>query len=301
MTAEPKNLLLILSNEHAAQYAGCYGHPIVKTPVLDRLAARGTRFSNAYTNCPICMPARAAFATGLYPHQTGYWCNASPYTGTPRSWGHRLQAAGIPVISIGKLHYRDDELNAGFDEQRMPMHAVQGVGDLLGAIRRKSPLPERKKSHLVADEIGPGESAYTRYDRDIVAETIAWITDEAPRTRSPWVLYVGLVAPHFPLIAPQRFFNLYPPDQMPLPKACRPEDWPRHPWFDEFRKSYTTDRFFDDEKRRLATASYFGLCSFLNDNIGQILNALETTGVCSDTRVVYLSDHGDNLGVRGLW
>jgi choline-sulfatase len=297
----PANLVIVQSDEHAAQYTGCHGHKVVRTPNMDRLAAQGTRFANAYTNCPICMPARATFATGRYPHQTGFWCNASPYDGRPPSWGHRLQAAGRPVVSIGKLHYRNQELDTGFHEQRMPMHAVAGLGDLLGAIRQEGPLPPRKKSHVVADEIGPGESSYTQYDRAIAKEAVAWLENEAAAKSEPWLLYVGFVAPHFPLIAPPEFYDLYPVDEMPLPKACRPEDWPRHPWFDEFRKAYITDRFFDDDKRRIATAAYYGLCSFMDHHLGLLMDTLERTGLSRSTRVVYFSDHGDNLGVRGLW
>ncbi|MEE8495166.1 MAG: 1,2-phenylacetyl-CoA epoxidase subunit PaaC [Xanthomonadales bacterium] len=84
----PTNLLVIMSDQHSRQVLGCYGHPLVKTPHLDRLAARGTRFSDAYTNSPICVPARAAFATGRYPHQIRHWDNAHPYHGGVPSWGH---------------------------------------------------------------------------------------------------------------------------------------------------------------------------------------------------------------------
>jgi choline-sulfatase len=297
----PANLVIVCSDEHAAQYTGCHGHPIVRTPNINRLAAMGTRYANAYSTSPICMPARAAFATGRYPHQTGYWCNASPYAGTPPSWAHRLQQAGRPVLSIGKLHYRDEEVSSGFDEQRLAMHAVAGIGDLQGAMREQRPLPPRRKSRVVADEIGAGESSYTSYDRAITKEAVSWLENEAAGIDAPWVLQVGLVAPHFPLIAPDDFFAMYPPETMKLPKACRPEDWPRHPWLDGFREAYITDTFFDDEKRRIATAAYFGLCSFVDHNLGLIMQALERSGLAGDTRLVYLSDHGDNLGVRGLW
>ena len=87
---------------------------------------RGVRFSNAYTPSPICVPARAAFATGMRVHQTRHWDNAMPYTGDPRGWGHVLQRQGIRVESIGKLHYRAEEDPAGFDVEHLPMHVVGG-------------------------------------------------------------------------------------------------------------------------------------------------------------------------------
>ena len=101
---QPSNLLFILSDQHNRDTLGCYGHPTIQTPNLDALAGRGVRFDAAYTNCPICVPARASLATGRYVHEIGYWDNAFPYDGRVRGWGHRLQAAGHRVDSIGKLH-----------------------------------------------------------------------------------------------------------------------------------------------------------------------------------------------------
>ena len=127
------NLLVIMSDEHQALAMGCAGHPFVQTPNLDRLAARGTRFTNAYTPSPICVPARAAFATGRYPHEIRHWDNAMPYTGSVPGWGHALQAAGVPVESIGKLHYRDVADEDGFDRKHVPMMVADGVGMVLGS------------------------------------------------------------------------------------------------------------------------------------------------------------------------
>lgn len=299
MSPTPQNMLVIVSDEQAAQYLGCSGHPIVKTPNLDKLAARGTRFTSAYTNCPICVPARASLATGRYVHELGTWDNAIAYEGRQATWAHRLTSSGKRAVSIGKLHYRDDTVLGGFDETIIPMHIIDGLGDLLGAVR--DPLPVRHKTKSLSEELGPGESSYTRYDRAITKAAIQWLSETAPKLEQPWTLYVGLVAPHFPLIAPEEFFAMYPPEKMPLPKAYKPEDWPKHAWFEAIRKCFIWNDFFDDDKRRLATASYFALCSFLDDNIGKILAALEGAGFGGNTRIVYSSDHGDNLGVRGLW
>ena len=115
------NILILISDEHRKDAMGCAGHPIVQTPKLDALAARGAHFTNAYTPSPICVPARAAFATGRHVHDIGYWDNAMPYTGLPESWGHVLQRAGVQCESIGKLHYRDPGDDVGFDAMHIPM------------------------------------------------------------------------------------------------------------------------------------------------------------------------------------
>ncbi len=135
--AKVPNLLVILSDQHQSRAMSCAGHPVAQTPNLDDLAARGTRFTNAYTPSPICVPARAAFATGRYCHDTHNWDNAMPYTGEPRGWGHALQEKGVRVESIGKLHYRAIEDQTGFDVQHIPMHVHEGVGMVWGSIRKE--------------------------------------------------------------------------------------------------------------------------------------------------------------------
>ncbi|MES2183467.1 MAG: sulfatase-like hydrolase/transferase [Pseudomonadota bacterium] len=299
---KPQNLLFILSDEHNKKALGSYGHPIVKTPHLDRLAARGTRFTSAYTNCPICVPARAALATGRYVHQTGCWDNAIAYEGQPPSWGHRLMAQGHHAVSIGKLHYtRSDPQTNGFDEEILPLHIVNGTGDLLGLIRQE--LPVRKGAALLGPEAGPGESEYAGYDRSIRDATVQWLKQQAHRQGDkPWALYVGFVSPHFPLITPQKFFDMYPAADMPMPSQYAQEERPTHPFIQSMRASQIYDQgFTGPDMVRRAIAAYFGLVSFMDDNVGQILDALKEAGLEDSTRVVYSSDHGDNLGARGLW
>ena len=299
MTITPANLLFIMSDEHQTGAMGCAGHPIARTPNLDRLASEGTRFEAAYTASPICVPARAAFATGRPAHETGYWCNAHPYDGRVKGWGHRLRETGHPVLSIGKLHYRDEADPTGFDTQVHPMHVVDGVGDVMGAVRDQ--LPVRHRTKALSEKIGPGDSTYIQYDRQITEAAQGWLTEEAPKLNPPWVLFVSLVCPHFPLIAPPEFYTMYPPEEMPAPRDRPDEGVARHPWIEALAGCQIYDRFFTEETRRIAIASYYGLCSFLDDNVGKVLAALDGAGLSESTRVIYTSDHGDNLGARGLW
>ena len=137
LSNRPSNLLVIMSDEHQARISGCYGHPVIRTPNIDALAARGTRFKTAYTNSPVCIPARANFATGRYLHQIGFWDNADPYDGTVETWHHVLRAAGHRVDSIGKLHFRGlPGEDYGFCQEHVPMHVIEGKGDLMGLVRR---------------------------------------------------------------------------------------------------------------------------------------------------------------------
>ncbi|MBI3832539.1 MAG: sulfatase-like hydrolase/transferase [Planctomycetes bacterium] len=298
---KPSNLLIIMSDEHNPKIMGAEGHPLVQTPNLDGLAARGTRFTSAYTPCPVCVPARAAFATGKYLHQIGYWDNADAYEGSVPSWHHRVREAGHRVDSIGKLHFRGREGDdCGFSREIVPMNILEGKGDLLGLIR--DDLPERGMAWKIAKLAGPGESPYTAYDREIVTRAQIWLREEAPKhTEKPWVLFVSFVSPHFPLIAPAEFYYRYPLERMPIPKCYAPGERPGHPYLRDYAGSFNYDKYFDAEKLRKAVAAYFGLCSFVDDNVGKILRTVDACGLNENTRVIYTSDHGDNLGARGLW
>src|ERR1700747_3505584 len=126
----PANLVVIMSDEHHPGAMGAASNPFVRTPHLDGLAARGTRFAAAYCNSPICVPSRASFATGRYVHELGCWDNAMAYDGSVPGWGHALQRTGHRVEAIGKLHYRNADDPTGFDRQYDPLDFYAGHGEV---------------------------------------------------------------------------------------------------------------------------------------------------------------------------
>ncbi len=293
------NVLVVMSDQHNPKAIACAGDPIVATPNMDALAARGTRFTAAYTNSPICVPARASWATGRYVHDIGFWDNAMAYDGQPPGWGHALQSAGVRVESIGKLHYRDAEAPTGFDRQTDPMHIMGGIGQVWGSVR--DPLPRKEGAPFLVTLSGGGETDYTRYDRSSTEAACTWLA-EASRGREPWVLHVGLVAPHHPYVAPEEFYARYDPAAMPRAKLHPLDGHERHPWVAQYGEMLPgLDWQNTDEQRGQCTAAYYGLVSFLDDNLGRVLDALAHSGVADDTVVVYTSDHGDTMGTRGLW
>jgi choline-sulfatase len=298
---KPKNLLVIMSDEHSRKILGCYGDPIVQTPNLDALAQRGTRFTDAYTSSPICVPARASFAVGKYVHQIGFWDNADPYDGSATSWHHILRERGHNVTSIGKLHFRSTDEDNGFSEEILPMHVVDKKGDLIGLLR--DPIAARGHAKKLAATAGPGESTYTTYDRAIAAQAQIWLREKAKQHKDkPWVLFVSFVAPHFPLTAPPEHYYRYADQKLPLPKLHQRPGAHSHPYVRDYASCIDYGAYFEDDQHiHRALASYYGLCSFLDEQIGKVLGALSDAGLESDTRVVYTSDHGDNLGARGLW
>lgn len=298
----PHNLIIIMSDEHNARFLGCRCHPIVQTPNIDRLAAGGMSFTSAYTTSPVCVPARASFATGRYVHDIGFWDNAMPFDGSLPSWHSRLRDGGHRVVSIGKLHFRSSEDDNGFSEEQVGMHVVEGVGDLLGLIRDED-MPKRKGAYKMARMAGPGESVYTTYDRDITARAQIWLREEARSyADKPWVLFVSLVCPHFPLTAPPEHFYRYYDQDLPPPKGYNDRHAPQHPYIEDYRGSFAYDEFFETpDMVKRAQAGYIGLCSFMDENVGKILQAVDDGGWADSTRILYTSDHGDNVGARGLW
>ena len=301
MAGAARNVLILCSDEHARSAAGCYGHPVVQTPTLDKLAAQGTRFTRAYTPSPICVPARASLATGLHVHEHRCWSSAEPYHGQIESWMHRLRDSGQSVVSIGKLHFRSAEDDNGFSEEILPMHVTNGgMGWPQGLLR--NPLPAFDSVSELAAETGPGESDYTGYDRKVTAEACRWLRRKSSAgAKAPWSLFVSFVSPHYPLTAPQPFFDLYESCDICMPFQRENEARKQHPVLREMSEFWDYDSHFDPASRQLARRCYYGLCSFLDDNIRQVLEALEDSGQARDTLIFYLSDHGEMLGNHGFW
>ncbi len=224
-----------------------------------------------------------------------------PYTGNPRGWGHALQDKGVRVESIGKLHYRDIGDDVGFDVQHIPMHVHEGVGMVWASIRKEDERLYHKEVRMMGDYVGPGDSSYTRYDRAVTERTCDWLTDAAA-DQEPWCLYVGLVAPHHPLVAPQAFYDLYPLDSLPPDKLHLRDGYKQHPWIEKLAFAMVgEDGWKDEHERRQAIAAYYGLTSYMDHNVGRIVQALRSSGQFEGTTIIYSSDHGENLGVRGLW
>jgi choline-sulfatase len=296
---KPLNILYIMSDQHQGKASGCYGHPFVRTPNIDALAARGTRFTAAYSNSPICVPARAVIATGQHVFETGHWDNAHPYEGRTKSWHHLLREHGRPATSIGKLHFRNETDDTGFGKQIIPMHVVGGAGDLRSCIKR--PMTRPMLSSKTVTDIGPGASPYLQYDHDIAERTCDWLRARASdKGAGPFTVFVSFVCPHPPYIAPREFYDLYPTSDMPMPKLSDP-DAVTHPWIQKMERNRNYNDFVTQESRRVILASYYGCVTYLDRNIGQVLDCLDECGLRDETLVIYTSDHGDNLGARRLY
>ncbi len=291
------NFLFILSDEHQKNTLGCYGNEKVITPHLDALADRGTLFSRAYTTCPICVPARASLATGKYVHEIGNWDNAFPYNGSERTWHHELRDNGHTVDLIGKLHFRSQEDDNGFSQEHQPLHVVDGIGDPFGAIRWNPKVRHRRQGIISA---GADDSTYQQYDVLNADKAIEWLEEHA-NDEKPWALFLSFVCPHPPYKSRPEYFDKYNSEDLPLPPQWKEGDWPQHPAYKWFRRFFDADEPFTEKEIRNCIHAYYGLVTFLDEQIGRVLSKLESLGLVDTTRILYSSDHGEGLGARGLF
>ena len=292
----PPNLLIIMSDEHAPMFSGPYGHPLVQTPNLDRLAENGITFTNAYCNSPLCMPSRMSFMTGKYIHHIGTWDNATPLASDEITWAHLLRNAGYDVVLAGKQHFGGMEQLHGFRAQlARDLHAERqhALTDW------ENGTPPAKHPWQGLAQAGPGTTE--EIEVDDLAETAAleYLRDTA-RKEQPWALNVSFIAPHFPLVVPQRFWHLYPLAEIDMPHIPEGHLENQHPVYQRMRRMFGCIDFPEELVRR-GRAGYYGLITYLDEKIGRLLTALEETGQAENTVVIYTSDHGEMNGEHGMW
>ena len=290
------NFLIIMSDEHAPMYSSVYGHPIVQTPNMERLAAGGATFDAAYCNSPLCMPSRMSFMTGRLINKIGAWDNVTPLRSDQVTWAHRLRAQGYDLALSGKQHFGGADQLHGFDKQlARDLHAENYHAIHLwdaGIVPAEQPWQE-------VFQAGPGHTKEIEVDDLAGDQALEYLRDPARRDR-PWALNVSFIAPHFPLIAPQRFWDMYPLAEMDLPVIPDGDLENLHPVPQGLRMMLGFPRFPDAIVRQ-ARAGYYALISYLDEKIGELVDTLQATGQYENTVIMHSSDHGDMNGEHGMW
>jgi iduronate 2-sulfatase len=292
------NVLLIASDDLNASLA-CYGHPQVKTPRLDELANRGVRFERAYCQYPLCNPSRASFLTGLRPDQTGVLENQTHFRQRVPdvvTLPQLFMNNGYFVARVGKLyHYGVPGQigTSGFDDPPSWQQVVNPRG------RDKD--DEDKVFTLTPGQYG-GTPSWLAADGEDDEQTDAKGAAAAIKLLEehkdePFFLAVGFFRPHTPYVAPKKYFELYPRDELKLPeqKEGDRDDIPP--------AAVSHARHHLDEKlTREATQAYLASITFMDQQVGKLLDALDRLNLRDNTVVVFLSDHGYHVGEHGgLW
>ncbi|MCC2686464.1 MAG: hypothetical protein K0R75_3363 [Paenibacillaceae bacterium] len=310
------NILFLMDDQHRFDYLGCMGAGFVRTPNIDSLAERGTLFTHCFTNSPLCVPSRVSLASGLLPSRLGALDNGVYLPPNITTFYQRLRDNGYRVGCVGKLDLgKPDPYNGrygdrpcayqwGFthpEECEGKMHAGQSatpIGPYSHYLQERGLLGDfhedykkrAKNGHSLCywDSVLPTEAFADSYIGRRAAE---WI-DKAPDDY-PWFYFVSFVGPHDPYDPPTEYADKYRNAEMPAPIHDSLEDKPG--WIQ--RKKVTDDPAKIAEARR----QYCAATELIDDQIGQILQALERRGIADNTYIIFASDHGEMLGDHGLF
>lgn len=278
MTRQP-NLLLILSDQHSRHVMGAYGEPLEVTPNLDRLAAKGVTFDNAYTPAPLCTPARMAMLTGRYSHEIRCWTNSDALASDLPTHAHSLGAAGYAPALVGRLHAIGPDQMHGYAERLVGEHStnwIGGYGHSLGALERTND-PFR----VSVMKSGPGQSSYEVKDEAVTAAALEKL-DRLAAAGRPFAMTVGLILPHQPYVCSADDHARFE-GQVGLPRLGPPGDNSEHPWLRAWR-DFTETLEVPDEAAVRARTAYYGLTCSMDRMIGRILDRLEQRGLAGKDR-----------------
>ena len=278
---------------------GTFGHPRVKTPNLDRLAARGVRFDRAYTQFPLCSPSRVSLLTGLRPDTTRVHDLVTDFrTNLPDvvTLPQLFKRSGYLSARVGKIyHYGNPGQigTSGLDDPASWDEFVNPRGiDRDEETKLTNFTPTRGIGSTLAYYASPAaDEEHT--DGKVATETIALLEKHKAR---PFFIGAGFYRPHCPFIAPAKYFDLYPLDGIPAPSASVSPAVPAPAWF-----TNPPNWGISEQAQRETIRAYYASISFLDANVGRVLNALDRLDLAKNTVVVFISDHGYHLGEQGQW
>jgi arylsulfatase A-like enzyme len=298
------NVLWLMADQLRADTFGFAGHPSIKTPNIDRLAARGAVFENSFCAAPVCAPSRATFLTGKYLFGHGVLENPAPMRGDCRTLGDYLREAGYRAANIGKTHAG----RRGKDIWEYTDHFEDAFGATMPSQVAFEPenYPELT---FVANEVcsNPNRVLYGTYpggekttkSYQLARKAIKWLYwHDDPR---PFFLRVSFDDPHPPIVPPEPFASMYAPEDVPedlldrwkesaAAKPATVQDW----------REFTHINRISEEDHRIHAARYMGLVSHLDAQIGRLVDYLDELGIADSTMIILNSDHGDMIGEHGL-
>ncbi len=302
--AERPNVLFLICDDLNCDLA-CYGHAVVQSPNIDRLAARGVRFENAHCQYPLCGPSRASFMTGLYPDQTLVKRNGiyiREHLPNVTTMTQLFRRNGYFVTRIGKIYHYN-----------VPRHiGTGGHDDPYSWDYTINPRGRDKEDEGLIFSLRPGsfggtlswlaaDGADEEQTDGIAATDAARLLAEFAKKGRPFFLAVGLYRPHTPYVAPRKYFELYPTSKIQVPKVPDGylETLPRPARRSLTRKRDQVD--LPEELGRQAMQAYYASISFADAQLGRILAALKENGLADNTIVLFTSDHGYHMGEHGHW
>ena len=335
--AEVRNILFIMADQLRADYLSCYGHPTIRTPNLDALAAQGVRFTRAYCQSPICGASRMSFYTGRYMSSHGATWNNIPLAVGELTLADYLEPLGLHTALVGKTHMAADRRGMA----RLGIDPASNIGIRLSECGFD---PIERDDGLHPDAIADPDLAYNRWLRSLGYDSpnpwhdfansaegpdgeplsgwymrhaplparvaaghseTAYMTDRAMdfiRSKGDrrWCLHLSYIKPHWPYIAPAPYHAIHGANDIPPVNRHEREREDPHPVHAAFMAHGDSESFARDEVRRAVIPVYMGLIREIDDHMGRLFAFLREQGRLDDTLIVFTSDHGDYLGDHWL-
>ncbi|MEQ1648095.1 MAG: alkaline phosphatase family protein [Hyphomicrobiaceae bacterium] len=328
-----KNVLFIMCDQLRFDYLSCYGHPVLKTPNIDRLAERGVRFTRAYVQSPICGPSRMSTYTGRYMRSHGSHWNGWPLRVGEPTMGDHLKAIGVRNVLVGKTHMTADQ--EGLERLGIDPTSIIGVhvsqcgfepyerDDGLHPDNRPRPKYDEYLRAQGFDASNPWEqwaNSGQSVDGDIENGWLLKHSDKAARvpdehsetpymTRRamdfmreakndprPWCLHLSYIKPHWPYIAPEPYASMYKGAAIPAAIRTDEERARAHPVHKAFMDMRVSENFSQQGVRETVIPAYMGLIKQIDDQLGHLFKFLDDEGLAATTLIAFTSDHGDYLG-----
>jgi choline-sulfatase len=302
VTAQQPNIVLIMADQLAPQFTSSYGHPVVKTPHMDRLAERGMRFDSAYCNAPLCAPSRFSFMSGQLVTRIAAYDNASEFLSSIPTFAHYLRGMGYRTCLSGKMHFVGPDQLHGFDERI--------TTDIYPSDFAWTPDWELADERIdkwyhnmdSVREAGVAQTTFQiEYDEEVAFFARRKLFEYAAEKQHPFCMVASFIHPHDPYVARPEWWDLYDHDAIDMPALTIPfdqQDGFSRRLMDGIEASTIVP---SDDDIRNARHAYYANTSYFDSKVGHIVQTLEECGQLDNTIVIVTADHGDMLGERSLW
>lgn len=313
MARKQPNILLVMCDQLTAIALSIYGNKVCKTPNIDRLAAEGSVFENAYCAYPLCAPSRFAMMSGRLPSRIAAYDNAAEFPAAVPTIAHYLRDAGYYTCIAGKMHYVGPDQHHGFEDRLtteiypadfswVPPKTYEELED--EEIVAKGKVPFGVSSvETIADAAPLARSQQIDYDDEVARRATQHIFDwRRYGDGRPMFMTVSFTQPHDPYVITREYWDLYSDEGIDAPRTPKIPLEAMDPHSRSLYFHYSLDKFtVTDEIYRRARRGYYGMISYVDRKLGELRRTLEDAGIADDTVIIFTSDHGDMIGERGLW